>query len=72
MEWLLVPDGLVRVFQKLLIFLDSHTTISKVYREWSEKEKISSERQLCGRKLLVDVREWADWLEMIEMQQLLK
>ncbi len=27
----------------------SHTTISRVYREWSEKEKISSERQLCGR-----------------------
>ncbi len=34
----------------------SHTTISWVYREWSEKEKISSERQLCGRKYLVDVR----------------
>ncbi len=34
----------------------SHTTISSVYREWSEKEKISSERQLCGRKCLVDVR----------------
>ncbi len=34
----------------------SHTTISRVYREWSEKEKISSKRQLCGRKCLVDVR----------------
>ncbi len=34
----------------------SHTTLSRVYREWSEKEKISSERQLCGRKCLVDVR----------------
>ncbi len=34
----------------------SPTTISRVYREWSEKEKISSERQLCGRKCLVDVR----------------
>ncbi len=34
----------------------SHTTISRVYREWSKKEKISSERQLCGRKCLVDVR----------------
>ncbi len=33
----------------------SHTTISRVYREWSEKEKISSEWQLCGRKCLVDV-----------------
>ncbi len=26
----------------------SRTTISSVYREWSKKEKISSERQLCG------------------------
>ncbi len=34
----------------------SHKTISRVYREWSEKEKISSERQLCGWKCLVDVR----------------
>ncbi len=46
----------------------SRSTISKVYREWSEKEKISSERQLCGNALLMsEVRgEWADWLEMIE------
>ncbi len=34
----------------------SHTTISRVYREWSEQEKISSEWQLCGWKCLVDVR----------------
>ncbi len=34
----------------------SHTTISRVYREWSEKEKISREQQLCGWKCLVDVR----------------
>ncbi len=34
----------------------SHTTISRVYREWSKIEKISSERQLCGRICLVDVR----------------
>ena len=34
----------------------SHTTISRVHREWSEKEKISSERQFSGRKCLVDVR----------------
>ena len=34
----------------------SHTTISVIYREWSEKKKISSERQLCGRICLVDVR----------------
>ncbi len=34
----------------------SHTTISRINREWPEKEKISSEWQLCGRKCLVDVR----------------
>ncbi len=34
----------------------SHTTISRIYREWSEKEKIFSEWQLCGWKCLVDVR----------------
>ncbi len=32
------------------------TTISRVYRECSEKEKISSERQLCGQNCIVDVR----------------
>ncbi len=48
----------------------SHTTISRVYREWSEKDKLSSERQLRGRKCPVDVSgEWADWLEMIERQE---
>ncbi len=34
----------------------SCTTISRVYREWSEKEKISSEQQMCVQKCLVDVR----------------
>ncbi len=34
----------------------SRATISRVYRERSEKEKISSVRQLCERKCLVDVR----------------
>ncbi len=29
---------------------------SSFYREWSEKEKISSERQLCGWKCFDDVR----------------
>ncbi len=38
----------------------SRTTISRVHREWSNIQKISSEQQLCGRKCLVDVRgEWA-------------
>ncbi len=34
----------------------SRATISRVHREWYEKEKISSEQQLCGRKCLVEVR----------------
>ncbi len=34
----------------------SHTTISRVYGEWSEKDKLSSERQLSERKCPVDVR----------------
>lgn len=34
----------------------SCTAISRVYREWSDKEKISSEWQFCGQKYLVDVR----------------
>ncbi len=56
MEWLLVPDGLVWVFQKLLIYWDFHTQPSLGLQRMSEKEKISSERQLCGWKCLVDVR----------------
>src|SRR5512133_128448 len=34
----------------------SCTTISRVYRECSNKEEISSERQFCGRKCLVDAK----------------
>ncbi len=43
----------------------SRTTISRVYREWSEKEKISSERQLCGRKCLVDVRDQRRMVKLV-------
>ncbi len=32
------------------------TTISRVYREWFQKEKIFSEQQLCGLKCLVGFR----------------
>ncbi len=56
-EWLLVPHGPVWVFHKLLIYWDFHTQPSLVFTEnGPEKEKISSEWQLCGRKCLVDVR----------------
>lgn len=44
-----------------------HTSISRVVREWSQNEKISSEQHLCAAKCLVDVRgqrsEWAGWPE---------
>lgn len=34
----------------------SRTTISRVYREWLRENKMSSKRQSCGRKSLVDVQ----------------
>ncbi len=56
MEWLLVPDGPVWVFQKLLIFWDFHAQPSLGFTENGPKKKISSEQQLCGWKCIVDVR----------------
>ncbi len=46
--------------------------ISKVYREWSEKEENIQCGSCVDKKALLmsEVRgEWADWLEMIERQQ---
>ena len=34
----------------------SHTTISRVYRGWSHKEKIPSDALFFGRRSLVDAR----------------
>lgn len=39
----------------------SHQTISRVYGEWSRKEKILREQQLCGVKCPVDVRGQTGW-----------
>lgn len=33
-----------------------HTNISWVYRDWFEKQKMSSERQFSGRKCLLDTK----------------
>ncbi len=47
---------LVWVFKKLLIYWDFHTQPSLGFTENGQKQKISSEQQLCERKCLVDVR----------------
>ncbi len=50
----------------------SHTTISRVYRDWSEKRKYPVSGSCVDEKALLmsEVRgEWTDWLEMIERQQ---
>ncbi len=63
----------LHIFQKLLIYWDFHTqTISRVYREWSEKRKYPVNDSCVDENALLmsEVRgEWADWLEMIEKQQ---
>ncbi len=54
----------------LLRFL--RTTISRVYREWSEKRKYPVSGSCVDENALLisEVRgEWANWLEMIERQQ---
>jgi len=57
-----VTDGLgLSISETTDLLRFSNTTTSRVYREWSEKEKISSQRQVRG--------EWPDWFELIERQQ---
>lgn len=54
-------DRLVWLPHKLLIYWYFLTTIPKVYSEWSQKVKISSERQSNAVKL----PHWSDWLETL-------
>ncbi len=72
-EWLLVPDGLVLVFQKLLIYWDFHAQLSLGFTENGPKKRNDPVSGSCvdgNASLMSEVRgEWADWLEMIERQQ---
>ncbi len=71
--WLLVPDGLVWVFHKLLIYWDFHTQPSLGFTENGPKKRKYPVSGSCvdeNALLMSEVRgEWADWLEMIERQQ---
>ncbi len=56
MEWLLVPDGLVWVFQKLLIYWDFQAQPSLGFTENGPKNE--------NALFMSEVRgEWADWLD---------
>ncbi len=72
MEWLLVPDGLVWVLQKLLIYWDFHEQPSPGFTENGPKKRnyqVSGDCVDENALLMSEVRgEWADWLEMIERQ----
>ncbi len=72
-EWLLVPDGPVSVFQKLLIYWDFHAQLSIGFTENGPKKikyTVSGSSVDENALLMSEVRgEWADWLEMIERQQ---
>ncbi len=73
---LLVPDGLVWVFQKLLIYWDFHAQPSLGFTENGMKKRKYPVSDSCvdeNALLMSEVRgELADWLEMIERQQQLK
>ncbi len=67
-DYVTVPDGLVWVFQKLLIYWDFHVQPSLGFTEngYPVSGSCVDENVL----FMSEVRgEWADWLVMIERQQ---
>ncbi len=66
-------DGLVWVFQKLLIYWDFHTQPSLEFTENGPSKRKYPVSGSCvdeNALLMSEVRgEWTDWLEMIERQQ---
>ncbi len=72
-EVLLVPDGLVWVFQKLLIYWDFHTQLYLGFTENGPKKRKYPVSGSCVDEtalLMSDVRgEWTDWLEIKERKQ---
>ncbi len=67
MEWLLVPDRLVWVFQKLLIYWDFHAQPSLGFTENVQKKGKYPVNGSCLNEnawLMSEVRgEWADWID---------
>ncbi len=55
MEWLLMPEGLVWIFQKLLIYWDFNAQSSLEFTE-NDPKKRKYPMILCGPKCLVEVR----------------
>lgn len=66
--FLLGGQYLIILFDSIADFLlFSQRTIFQVYREWSEKENVSSKEQRPAIEFPAVVRrEWADWFEMLE------
>ncbi len=65
-------DGLVWVFQKLLIYWDFHAQPSLGFTENDLEKRNYPESSSCVEEnaLMSEVRrEWTDWLEMIENKQ---